>query len=364
MKTVLFDRLDAFRKEGDAIADQVVAQIFESGDRETIRNVLTKSFSNSDILPEALPQQVQQYFDEQGKLPEWANIPQLKHAQAFFARHAQPIMGMLGSCSLPYCYAAADGAQVLYFSERIRKDTFQRLLETGQFVFDVMENGAFEPQGKGIRSALKVRLIHATIRYHLIRSGKWNMAWGLPVNQEDMAGTNLAFSLIVLRGLRKSGFQVSAEDFQAYLHYWNVVGHLLGLAHELMPENGKEAFHLAKNIETRHFKPSIAGQELTKALLKSFQAYAPAMPEGYTASYMRYLMGDEVADILGLPPSNWTLALIQQLKFANVFSEAIQGFVKNRQQPDESLAQAKKMALGQSKGPIVLGLPGQLPLNS
>ncbi|NJO02593.1 MAG: DUF2236 domain-containing protein [Bacteroidia bacterium] len=123
----------------------------------------------------------------------------MKRGLHFFQKYAPHLLAMLGYLSLPYCYAAANGAQVLQLSQRIRQDTKKRLLETSQFVLDVMEPGAFGPEGLGLVSALKVRLIHAAIRFHVLRSPKWDMAWGLPVNQEDMGGTNGAFSWISVR---------------------------------------------------------------------------------------------------------------------------------------------------------------------
>ena len=118
-------------------------------------------------------------------------------------------MNLLGLLSLPYCYAAADGARVLDLSERIKNKPEHRLNETADFVWDVMAPNAFKPDGKGFTSILKVRLLHAAIRFYTGKSSKWNAAdWGLPVNQEDMAGTNLSFSLLVVRGLRKFGLAV------------------------------------------------------------------------------------------------------------------------------------------------------------
>ena len=53
--------------------------------------------------------------------------------------------------------------------------------------------------------------MHAAVRYQIATHGRWNPAWDRPINQEDLAGTLLAFSWVCLDGLRQMGFQLSAD---------------------------------------------------------------------------------------------------------------------------------------------------------
>lgn len=68
------------------------------------------------------------------------------------------ILHLLGFYSLPYCYAAADGAKVLVKSEKILHNTPKRLSDTAGFVLDVLDKGAFEASGKGFVALFKTRL--------------------------------------------------------------------------------------------------------------------------------------------------------------------------------------------------------------
>ena len=211
-------------------------------------------------------------FKKSELLPDWADSRQLLAGIAFFAKYAQAIMNMFGLLSLPYCYAGANGAMVLYLSDRMRGDVGKRLIETGEFVWDVMAPNAFEKDGNGFAAILKVRLMHAAVRFYTLKNINWNNAYGYPVNQEDMAGTNLSFSLIVVRGLRKFGFSVSYEEQQAFMHLWNVIGALLGVNPDLLPDDGKQTFELEEAIRIRQFMPSIQGKELTGSLIKYFKS--------------------------------------------------------------------------------------------
>lgn len=313
------DFLSQMRQTGDAPADQVITSIFESGEAAGFHRLFKDLVYNRDLHHETLPIILQDFIKNHLQMPAWVDLKKFKKGVKVFHENAEPILTMLGFLSLPYCYAAAQGAEVLIRSERIKQDTKRRLLETAQFVLDVMHPQGFEPEGKAFASILKVRLMHATIRYHLSKSKDWNSTWGVPVNQEDMGGTNGAFSWISLRGLRKMGYTLSPKDSESYLHLWNIIGALLGVRTELLPDTAKEAFWLDKKIAERHFYKSEAGIELTKALRTCLSQDAKKpFPEGFTDAYMRFLLGDKVADLLEIPPSNWTSNLIPLLKFQNV----------------------------------------------
>jgi hypothetical protein len=310
--------LDAMRQQADPVADSVITRLYQEGDRSLFAMLGAMPPANGAPLPDTLPPYLTEFFDATAHLPEWYDKRKVSKAAAFFKRNMPDLLSMLGFISLPYCYAAADGAQVLYLTERIRNNTVKRLSETAQYVYYVMQKDAFEPEGYGIRSAQLVRLTHAVARYHTLRSGKWNHAWGVPVNQEDMAGTNLAFSLISLRGLRKINIIPTPDEAEAFIHSCNVAAFFLGLDPALIPGNAQEAYQLDRKIASRHFKPSEAGRELTKALLNSFEETIPdERLRNLIPGYIRYLIGNEVADIIGLPPKEVNPLLLSPLIAVN-----------------------------------------------
>lgn len=329
-KTFPANLLAEMRLQGDSIADAVIQSIFEDGDSAKISGLMRALQNNQTESFAELPLLVQDYFRTNSQLPSWADAKRMAKGVSFFEQYAQEILSMLGFLSLPYCYAGADGAQVLYLSERIRKDTTRRLIETAQFVIDVMQRNAFEVDGKGLVNTLKVRLMHAAIRFHILKSNQWNMDWGLPVNQEDMAGTNLAFSWICVRGLKKIGYSLDNQAVEDFLHLWNVIGYVMGVDERVLPQNGKEAFWLDKRIVERNFKTSEAGINLTQSLLISLnQNPNLPFPKGFPETYMRFLLGDEIANLLDVPKSNWTANLLTPLQLRN----QIIGFFPKKSNP-------------------------------
>lgn len=192
-----------------------------------------------------------------------------------------------------------------------------RLSETALFLLDCFVPGTFLQENQSLLTIAKVRLIHAFSRYFVFNYAKdWNPDWGLPINQEDMIGTNLAFSLLVMRGMEKLNRFPGTEMHEAILHYWKIIGHYLGIDIFYWPETAKESFELEKLIRKRHVKPSGAGHQLIRSLLGFYEKSIPdATMSSLSETLVAYFVGKEVATVLGiqekakLPKSAYALVL-------------------------------------------------------
>jgi hypothetical protein len=296
--------LGQYRQQGDPLADETIASVVAEQGKGGLRPLMTWLADTENFSTASQPTAVQQFFVEQAKLPHWADADKMARGMAFFTKHVGTISLILGCFSLPYCYLGADGAQVLWLTERIKNDTAQRLRETGEWLFAVNNPAAWR-SNEAIQRTMKVRLIHAGVRWFTRQSGHWNDDWGVPVNQEDMAGTNLAFSYVVLLGLRRMSVTMTDQEEEDYLHHINVVASLNGLADDLVPNNLRQAYQLGHNIARRQFRPSQAGSGLTKSLLEAITKQVagdkPEATRNLVAGQMRFLLGDTYADLLDVP---------------------------------------------------------------
>jgi squalene cyclase len=303
------DVLDALRQAKDPEADQVVADIFARGATGAVNSLMNTIFRSDEPVPAGLPMEAAAYF-ERVSLPSWADRRQLALAEQLFTRTGwQVAMGLFCS-SLPQAYAAGNGATVIGQTQGMTKHVKQRIFETAQFLFDVMDVGALEPGGRGVRTAQKVRLMHAAIRHLLLTrdTPKWDSALlGQPINQEDLAGTLMTFSVVTLDALRLLQVPYSSEEAEAWLHAWKVVGHLLGVRDEVLPVDLIDAQELMEAIRDRQWRASDSGKALAAALVEMMQSYYPkGTIEGFPVALMRTLAGDHCANLLGLPPADWT----------------------------------------------------------
>ncbi|GAB3887251.1 oxygenase MpaB family protein [Spirosoma agri] len=306
--------LQSYRQQGDAPADEVIAAVVEAGGPVSLRSLMGWLADTQAIDVDGQPESVRTFFASYASLPDWAAAKRMAAGMAFFKKYAGQIGLILGCFSLPYCYLGANGAQVLWLTERIKNDTVRRLQETGEWVFGV-NNPKEWASGKAIVRTLKVRLIHAGARWFSLHSGRWNQDWGHPINQEDMAATNLAFSYIVLRGLRKAGIQATEQEEESFLHHVNVVGYVNGVADDLLPKNLREAYSLERAISKRQFVPSEAGRGLTRSLLTAITQISTGTDKSsginradtfrnLAAGEMRFFLGDQHADWLGVPKAS------------------------------------------------------------
>jgi hypothetical protein len=309
--------LEAARLVGDPIADPVIKQLFESGGTGVVNDLMRKLVDNDGLPPEKLPPIVRDYVESTADV-RGLESEQVALGEQLFARLGPEMLTVLGFYGLPMDYAAGKGVRVLYRTAYLSKRPIRRVLETTQMVVDVMAPGGLGPSGRGVRAAQKVRLMHAAVR-HLIQndsSSPWNtVELGVPINQEDLAGTLMTFGYIVLAGLERLGFEVSAVEREAYFQCWMEIGRIMGVRADLIPANVDEGRTLAQQIFRAQGQSSSEGKELASALVKGYQQLLPEALHGMPASMMHFflqpesLTGRNVAEMLGLPPPDWTLGV-------------------------------------------------------
>lgn len=310
-------QLEAFRHVGDPLADAVISEIYEKGKPE-LREKLNTASGNGDLQSLMGSSGALSKLIENVSFPAWVNSKLLSRGQRLFRTYSVEMSAILGIYSLPYCYAAANGAKVLIHSRNILEKPQQRLSETAQFVVDIMADDGFSPTGRGYLSILKVRLLHATARYFAAR----HIRFEVPVNQEDMAGTNLAFSLICMRGLSDIGVNLDLKAREAYIHAWNVIGSMLGIDRELLPDDIKKAVALERAIRKHQFRYSEEGEKLTKSLTRYLQGQLPASFPFKSSDIVAYFLGQEVSKCVGLEKSpGFTSAAISSLRVRNLLND-------------------------------------------
>ena len=143
----------------------------------------------------------------------------------------------------------------------------------------------------------------------------WDESLGVPLNQEDLLGTLLAFSVIGLRSLRQVGVKLSDHDAESYMHTWNLVGHQLGVREDLLPLNLADAEVVGDRIFKSQSAPSDAGRELTATTIAAMQDLLKTkLLRGLPASGIRFFLGQDTSDLLGVPPANWTSGLFRAMR--------------------------------------------------
>jgi hypothetical protein len=259
------------RDVGDPSADALVESLCRQ-DLIWVANAhLSALRGNDDALAPSAPAALIAWSAEARRLPAWADAATIARAQRWAKGRLPFIVTALFCGALPTSYAAARGARVVHHSGRLRDDLDRRVHETGVFLLDVLRPGGLGPTGRGVVAALKVRLVHAAVRHHLAP----RIADEVAINQEDLLGTLLSFSIVIIDCLRRMGVDVSREEEHAYLHLWCVVGSLMGIERARLPTNAGEARLVAQQIAAREFAASDHGRELAERLFARIDEHLP-----------------------------------------------------------------------------------------
>lgn len=291
--------LDAMKSEGDPLADGVIRSFAGNGGAGGI-NAILDQLRRSGGGAAGVPPALAEYLEVSSRLPEWADEAKIRRAQDFFTLHG-PLFGVvLLYKSLPILYAGGmGGAQVLAMTGRLTNHYRQRASETLRFILDVMKPGGLSPAGRGVATAQKVRLMHAAIRSYAQDSApfKAHPEWGRPINQEELAGTLLAFSSVTLDGLASLGLTAPREEADAYLHLWKVVGHILGIDRRLMVKDMGEARKAWMVLIRRNFIRTDEGLMLMGDHMAFLDGLVPgSLLDFGNSSLVRYLIGRRIVN--------------------------------------------------------------------
>jgi hypothetical protein len=285
------------------------------------------------LPPDEQIDSVRTYFDTPVALPAWADPQLLQQGRRFFNVYGVHIASALFTASLPLSYTAVDGAQVLIRTAELVSHTRRRIAQTGEMLLDVM--GANDPPGSvpfapdtaSFRAPHGVRLFHAAVRHMLAHDPAYDREQlGEPINQEDLLGTLLTFSVVVLDALQRFGVPLDERDRDGYTRLWLTAGYLLGIDPDLLrsrehdgdvPLTYDELVTLRDLIMQRHAGASDAGQALMAALLEEQTASLPLLLRGLPRATTRYLIGPTNATHLAIPNAGVTGLLLRPLPLVN-----------------------------------------------
>jgi len=190
---------------------------------------------------------------------------------------APDCLRVLRDAALMGGYQAAAINKTLVLTGSLSRGPQRRLAETTKWWLDCTTIGGMHRFAEGFKSTMHVRLIHGLIRHRVQRMPEWDITeWGLPVNQTDMAATQLGFSVVFLLGSRALGVPLTAGEGRAVMHLWRYVGWLMGVDERWLPETESEGRTLLYQILLSQAPPDESSRQLGFALMNEpFERHYP-----------------------------------------------------------------------------------------
>ena len=288
--------LEGLRQVMDKPADEAVLALLKANSMDHLRTLLVEMAQNDSIVSDQLPKPMYDFI--KGELaysftPE--DMVLFNQTNEIWKEKGMKFVFILMFRSLPYTYMAEKPANVLKMTKLLIDQPERRIFETAQFVFDVMDKNWWEPDKRGILTALKVRIMHAAMRHVILdnkKGEKWDEAWGKPINQEDIVATNQVFSLEFFKGMSMLGDTLSPEEQLAWFHTWKTIGKIMGVQDELICNDLNEAWTLQHAVYAHLFKDKTdAGIPLTKALVQTMQHFHLSLE--LTLLMMKRMLADD-----------------------------------------------------------------------
>ncbi len=298
----------------DPLADAVVADLAQLP-RDAGKAMIDQALRDGIDAVTDTPQSLRTLFAQLDHIPFWLDLPEIDRGAAACVRHAQAAGIALGAASLVASYTNEAATRPLAMTRRFIDQADLRAYETFNWWLATVTPGGLHRHGTGFARTVQVRLIHAYVRRHLLRSGEWDTdAWGEPINQADMAYTVVTFSAIPLRAMRSLGVRYSPAELIAIYQLWRYMGYLMGVDEALLPAGKDESLRLEHLYHLLSPPPDEYCRELVNALIDGplsgqLHVLVPHMLKPLADRCARPLIqglarafaGDTVADRLGLP---------------------------------------------------------------
>ncbi len=305
-----FRRFGECLLEGDPLMDAVVDWMFEFG-RKQGKAMFDLALSRGiDAVPDA-PAPLRALFAEVEATPDWVDWSVIERGVLAMRSGGADAMYVARDVAMLGGYLFSGFNQTLLRTGALEKGSNQRYAETTQWALDLMEVDGLRRGGAGYRATLQVRLIHSFIRRHVGAMKDWNAAaFGLPINQTDMAATIHGSLIVPTTAVMGLGLVQSPRNLEAIAQVTRYVGWLIGVREEFLPDSFRDAVRIQVHTLSAIATPDETSRQLAMPmaedpLLWNFARFQRVRRRIARSQHMSVLiggLGPGVARQLGLSP--------------------------------------------------------------
>jgi hypothetical protein len=304
--------LDSLRQTADPITDPIIADVIAPKTPDGKPDYVAAEklliwLRDWTAQPTAeQPKTLRDFFNAPLTLPDWCDPAKLRLAERLFESFGMLQVTCIALDGIPRFFTNGPGSKSFALAKIFNPDVVKnRVIEIVQMICHIGAKDGFFPtpkKGDGILTVQKLRVIHSILRVFL--RPQWNIPKsGQPICQEDLAFASLCFCFSVIDGGKKLGFIRSIDEEEAIYTAWKLFAHTVGVQPTCMPGDMADGRSLVAITALRMSGPSDEGSVLTAELLETAEGWMPSVLKAVPASLLRYLAGDNVADCLGVPPS-------------------------------------------------------------
>jgi len=270
---------------------------------------------------EGAPPELVTLFKAADDVPDWVDWDQLHRGSVAYWRVGKVTVMALAYAAIGAGFRTYGGSRELVLSRRLieRDQVGRRLIETLRWAANASKPDGMRRHSDGFRMTMKVRMLHAAVRYHCSRSRHWDWNdWGISVDNVSAVYTmGTLFTEAVIDALAKGGIRLRDSERDDIVALWRYIGYVMGIPDDINftdwadlkqksgiirmlehpADDGCRAlmrslidYMCEEKIEGYHVLPPFVDERLTAAQKKTL-----------THGLMRAWAGDDICEQLAVP---------------------------------------------------------------
>ena len=198
-----------------------------------------------------------------------------------------------------------------------RSTARRRLMQNNRHLLEVFFPGGMRRDGDGWKLSMRVRFVHARVRYLLAHSGAWRAeSWGTPVSAAHLGYAMTVFSMRLLEHSIALGALFNREERDSVMAVWRYAGYVMGVPETILYTTERDARRLFEIGHLCEPPPDVDSASMANALIEAIPVTAGVSDASeqralrtLAYSLSRPLIGNRVADDLLFPKTRTTGAL-------------------------------------------------------
>ena len=292
---------------GDADADALINAISDIDHEEQGELIRAGMDLDEEKLCDA-PQAVQEFFEKIGTPPAWFDPQSVYPGCSGFHAYSDLFLTAFVTDIIIRGFTTLI-SQSFFLTGRLTDWGVRRLRQNIRHLLEIMLPGGLERHGEGWKLSVRLRLVHAQIRRHLLASENWDHeAHGMPISAAHVALASCNFSGMMLSSAAKIGARLGDEERDSFMQIWRYTAHLMGVPDVLLFRNETEAREIFRVGYICEPPPGLEAIAMANSVIAS----APLVIgiedrderddlSNYGYRLSRSLLGDELADQLMFP---------------------------------------------------------------
>ncbi len=297
---------------GDPEADEVIEQMASLKPDEAARwyrlGMNAEDPGERDHILRNAPPALRKFLNKLDAPPDWVDLASYTPGIRMFHRNSKLVLGAFVGGTLIEGFST-NISKSFFITGRVREYGVRRLKQNNRHMVEIFMPGGLERGGDGWKLSVRIRLVHAQIRYLLSNAEDWDTEeWGVPISSAHMGFSIAAFSARLLKHLKSLGAEFSQEERESFMQIWRHSGFLMGVPETILYRDEEEAlktFYVGRMCEPANELEAIA---MANALINSaplvIGVTEPAARRAlarYVYRVSRALIGSSLADELRYP---------------------------------------------------------------